>query len=235
MSEGGPPAGLAPPHLPPAGGSWIGPPRSGSGARGAAIGRVPGGPKPSPGQADPTVGYRWIWALLSGCRARSSTIAASRLGRGSSRSAAARSGATGAGPWTSPTSPAGATAGDTSAPSAIAMIARSWAGSSCSKAGPGRRGGPSRRPAASDLGPCGPEASHRVRSDGELIFQSGRFRVAYRDNRLRREFIRPDTPKQNGASGRFFRNLKDECTWQHRFSGFREAKAAIAQGMSFGQ
>jgi putative transposase len=28
---------------------------------------------------------------------------------------------------------------------------------------------------------------------------------------------------------RFFRSLKEQCTWQHIFPGFREAKAAIAR------
>lgn len=68
-----------------------------------------------------------------------------------------------------------------------------------------------------------------VRSDNGLIFQSRRFRAACRDYRLRQEFITPYTPEQNGMIERFFRSLKEECTWQHVFSGFREAKAAIAR------
>ena len=39
-----------------------------------------------------------------------------------------------------------------------------------------------------------------VRSDNGLIFQSRRFR-AYRDYRLRQEFITPYTPEQNGGAG----------------------------------
>ncbi len=68
-----------------------------------------------------------------------------------------------------------------------------------------------------------------VRSDNGLIFQSRRFRAACRDYRLRQEFITPYTPEQNGMIERFFRSLKEECTWQHIFPGFREAKTEIAR------
>jgi putative transposase len=66
-----------------------------------------------------------------------------------------------------------------------------------------------------------------VRSDNGLIFQSRRFRRACRDYRLRQEFITPYTPEQNGMIERFFRSLKEECTWQHNFTGFRDAQRAI--------
>ena len=68
-----------------------------------------------------------------------------------------------------------------------------------------------------------------VRSDNGLIFQSRRFRSACRDYRLRQEFITPYTPEQNGIIERFFRSLKEECVWQHRFESFSAAKRAIAQ------
>ena len=58
-----------------------------------------------------------------------------------------------------------------------------------------------------------------VRSDNGLIFQSRRFRAACRDYRLRQEFITPYTPEQNGLIERFFRSLKEECVWQHNFTG----------------
>ena len=67
-----------------------------------------------------------------------------------------------------------------------------------------------------------------VRSDNGLIFQSRRFRAACRDYRLRQEFITPYTPEQNGIVERFFRSFKEECVWQHNFSNFTEARAAIA-------
>ena len=41
------------------------------------------------------------------------------------------------------------------------------------------------------------------------------------------EFITPYTPEQNGMSERFFRRLKKECTWQHNFAGFSEARTTI--------
>jgi len=68
-----------------------------------------------------------------------------------------------------------------------------------------------------------------IRSDNGLIFQSQRFRAACRDYRLSQEFITPHTPEQNGIIERFFRSLKEECTWQFKFDSFLEAKNAIAQ------
>jgi putative transposase len=75
------------------------------------------------------------------------------------------------------------------------------------------------------LRPAG--ATPVVRSDNGLIFQSRRFREACRDYRLKQEFITPYTPEQNGMIERFFRSLKEECTWQRNFQSFTEAKRAI--------
>ena len=47
--------------------------------------------------------------------------------------------------------------------------------------------------------------------------------------RLSQEFITPYTPEQNGMIERFFRSLKEECTWQHNFAGYTEAKSTIAR------
>jgi hypothetical protein len=66
-----------------------------------------------------------------------------------------------------------------------------------------------------------------VRSDNGLISQSRRFRAACRDYRLAQEFITPYTPEQNGVIERFFRSLKEECVWQHRFSTFAEAQQRL--------
>lgn len=68
-----------------------------------------------------------------------------------------------------------------------------------------------------------------IRSDNGLIFQSRRFRDACRFYRLRQEYITPYTPEQNGLIERFFRSLKEECVWQHRFASFEEAYRAIAE------
>lgn len=70
-----------------------------------------------------------------------------------------------------------------------------------------------------------------LRSDNGLIFQSRRFRQACRDYRLHQEFITPYTPEQNGLIERFFRSLKEECVWQHRFDSFAEARRPITQWM----
>ena len=68
-----------------------------------------------------------------------------------------------------------------------------------------------------------------VRSDNGLIFQSRRFRAACRDYRLEQEFVTPYTPEQNGLIERFFRSLKEECVWQHRFESFERARREITR------
>lgn len=68
-----------------------------------------------------------------------------------------------------------------------------------------------------------------IRSDNGLIFQSRRFREACRFYRLKQEYITPYTPEQNGLVERFFRSLKEECVWQHRFASFDEAYREIAR------
>jgi putative transposase len=72
-----------------------------------------------------------------------------------------------------------------------------------------------------------------LRSDNGLIFQSRRFRRACRDYRLSQEFITPYTPEQNGMIERFFRSLKEECTWLHNFQSFDEAKRTISTWIRF--
>ena len=66
-----------------------------------------------------------------------------------------------------------------------------------------------------------------VRSDNELIFQSRRFRRACATYRLQQESITPYTPQQNGLIERFFKSLKQECLWLHRFRSFADPKRAI--------
>jgi putative transposase len=66
-----------------------------------------------------------------------------------------------------------------------------------------------------------------VRSDNGLVFQSRRFRSACRTYRLTQEFITPYTPEQNGMIERFFRSIKEECTWLHNFRSFDDAKRTI--------
>jgi hypothetical protein len=38
-------------------------------------------------------------------------------------------------------------------------------------------------------------------------------------------------PQQHGMIERFFRSLKEECTWRRNFSGFDDARTEIARGM----
>jgi putative transposase len=68
-----------------------------------------------------------------------------------------------------------------------------------------------------------------VRSDNGLIFQSRRFRAACSDYRLKQEFITPYTPQQNGMIERFFRSLKEECTWQYNFVNFEAARREVGR------
>ena len=70
-------------------------------------------------------------------------------------------------------------------------------------------------------------ATPTIRSDNGLIFQSRRFRAACRDYNLEQEFVTPYTPEQNGMIERFFRSLKEECVWQHRFESFDDARRHI--------
>jgi len=71
-------------------------------------------------------------------------------------------------------------------------------------------------------------ASPVIRSDNGLIYQCRRFRAAWRDYRLRQEFMTPYTPEQYGMIERFFRSLKEECVWQHLIPSFAAAGRVIA-------
>jgi len=79
--------------------------------------------------------------------------------------------------------------------------------------------------------PKGPTPT--LRSDNGLIFQSRRFRAACRAYRLPQEFITPYTPEQNGVIERFFRSLKEECIWQHVFTGYAHARQIIRRWIAW--
>lgn len=72
-----------------------------------------------------------------------------------------------------------------------------------------------------------------LRSDNGKIFYSKSFQQACRDYGLRQEFITPYTPQQNGMIERFFRSLKEECVWLHRFEDFKHALTEVKAWMTF--
>jgi putative transposase len=47
--------------------------------------------------------------------------------------------------------------------------------------------------------------------------------------RLSQEYVTLYTPEHNGLIERFFRGLKEECTWQHNFRNFSEANRTISR------
>jgi len=67
-----------------------------------------------------------------------------------------------------------------------------------------------------------------LRSDNGLIFGSKPFVKVAKEYGIEQEYITPYTPEQNGMVERFFRSLKEECVWQHRFKNRDEAFMAIA-------
>lgn len=58
-------------------------------------------------------------------------------------------------------------------------------------------------------------------------FPSHRFRKARREYGLKREYITPYTPEQNGVIELCFRSLKEECVGLTNFKSFKEAQRAI--------
>ncbi len=68
-----------------------------------------------------------------------------------------------------------------------------------------------------------------LRSDNGLIFGAKPFVAIARDWGIKQEYITPYTPEQNGIIERFFRSLKEECIWQHRFKSRDEAFKIIAE------
>lgn len=72
-----------------------------------------------------------------------------------------------------------------------------------------------------------------LRSDNGLVFYSRDFQRACREYGLGQEFITPYTPRMNGVIERFFRSIKEECVWLHRFRNFKEAKSVVTQWIRF--
>jgi len=57
-----------------------------------------------------------------------------------------------------------------------------------------------------------------LRSDSGLVFGAKVFVKVVRRYGLGQEYITPYSPEQNGMIERFFRTLKEECLWHHRFT-----------------
>ena len=67
-----------------------------------------------------------------------------------------------------------------------------------------------------------------LRSDNGLVFGAKVFVKVVRRYDLGQEYITPYSPEQNGMIERFFRSLKEECLWHHRFKNRDEAFLVIA-------
>lgn len=67
----------------------------------------------------------------------------------------------------------------------------------------------------------------RLRSDNASIFLARDFIKLTRQLSLGQEFIPRYSPEYNGSIERFFRTLKQECVWLHRFESFEQAERII--------
>lgn len=72
-----------------------------------------------------------------------------------------------------------------------------------------------------------------LRSDNGLVFGAKDFVQLTRRCGVDQEYITPYSPEQNGMIERFFRSLKEECVWLHKFRSKNVAFAAIADWMDF--
>ena len=72
-----------------------------------------------------------------------------------------------------------------------------------------------------------------LRSDNGLVFSSRHYTGTVKAYGLTQEFTTPYTPEQNGLIERFFRSLKEECIWQHRFESLAHAKTAIGNWIRY--
>lgn len=68
-----------------------------------------------------------------------------------------------------------------------------------------------------------------LRSDNGLVFGAKAFVALANRYELEQEYITPHTPEQNGMIERFFRSLKEECVWQHRFENREHAFRVVGE------
>ncbi|WP_275401762.1 integrase core domain-containing protein [Salinicola corii] len=66
-----------------------------------------------------------------------------------------------------------------------------------------------------------------LRSDNGLVFSSRHYTGTVKAYGLTQEFTTPYTPEQDGLVERFFRSLKEECIWLHRFESLGQARIVI--------
>ena len=67
-----------------------------------------------------------------------------------------------------------------------------------------------------------------LRSDNGLVFGAKVFVSVVRRYGLDQEYITPYSPEQNRMIERFFRTLKEECLWHHRYSSRDQAFFVVA-------
>jgi putative transposase len=68
-----------------------------------------------------------------------------------------------------------------------------------------------------------------LRSDNGLVFGAKDFVSVANRHGLTQEYITPYSPEQNGMIERWFRSIKEECVWHHRFRSQDEAFLILAQ------
>ena len=70
--------------------------------------------------------------------------------------------------------------------------------------------------------------SLKLRSDNGLIFGTRAFVREVRKHGIEQELLTPYTPEQNWMIERFFRSLKEECIYLHRFASRDDAFPVVA-------
>ena len=77
------------------------------------------------------------------------------------------------------------------------------------------------------------EGPFLLRSDNGLVFTSRSFTALVRSYVLRREFITPHCPQQNGMVGRVPRTLKEQYVHRQRFVTLQHANRVIGDWIGF--
>lgn len=78
-----------------------------------------------------------------------------------------------------------------------------------------------------------PVDSLEMRSDNGCHYGAKVFRDEIRRLGIRHTRTMVNTPKGNAVIERFFKSLKQECVWQHRFASYEEAKTMIDEYVKF--